>query len=179
MSNNLNENYPIIIQDVLTEKDFLLLNNELKSGWVLDNYSDAYRGENTRNFWSIRDQEDNILFHHVGEIIKLHMMKHIQNHLVRCKLHINGQTTGQPGAFHTDFDDDNIWTFVLFSSRVWNVNWGGELVLFQKTLGKYMYVPYVPNTGCFFPSNWDHYGASPNLHTDLLRTSVAFSYELA
>lgn len=179
MPNDLNNQYPIIIQDVLSVKDFMLLHDELESGWELNNYSDLYRGENTRTFWSIRNQEDNIIFHHVGEIVKLHMMKYIQNHLVRCKLHINGQTFGQSGAFHTDFDEDNIWTFVLFTSETWNVNWGGQLVLFHKTLNKYIYVPYIPNTGCFFPSNWDHYGESPSVHTDALRTSVAFSYKLA
>ena len=41
---------------------------------------------------------------------------------------------------------------------------------------EYFYTPYIPNTGTLIPSNWHHYGQSPNMSTNNLRTTIAFSY---
>ena len=69
-----------------------------------------------------------------------------------------------------------MWTFVLFTEENWNTQWGGEFVTQDPVSKEYKYVSYIPNNGTLVPSNWLHYGKSPNSYTDQLRTSVAFSY---
>ena len=83
---------------------------------------------------------------------------------------------GQTQKFHIDFQTNDVWTFVLFTEENWNTQWGGEFVCFDGINKEYKYTPYVPNTGALIPSNWEHYGASPNECTGNLRTTMAFSY---
>ena len=92
------------------------------------------------------------------------------------RAHSNGATFGQTCKFHVDFDEDDIWTFVLFTEKNWNTQWGGEFITLDPDNQEYKYTPYIPNSGALVPSNWEHYGAAPNDTTDKLRTTVAFSY---
>ena len=81
--------------------------------------------------------------------------------------------------FHKDFLQPWVWTFVLFTNLEWNQEWGGEFVCYNTNTNKYNHVPYIPNRGVLVPSNWDHYGSSPNALTDNLRTTIGFSYVLS
>lgn len=170
--------YPYVIKDVLLIKDFNILRDELRHGWSLDNYSDDTRYKDAKRFWSIRERDLNeIVLDKVGSIIKLKVQKILKTPLETIRCHINGQTFGQSGKFHIDYSADNVWTFILFTSHTWNVNWGGEFICYHPIQKEYRYVSYIPNTGCLIPSNWDHYGSAPNDQTDLLRTSVAYSFK--
>lgn len=169
-------NYPLIIENVLPIKKFIALSDELENGWALTNFSDNIIYSNYKNFWGMVQKEQDLLLIDCGIDIKLKIQRFLKTNLRLIRCHINGQTFGQSGKFHADFPEDNTWTFVLFCCKEWNTNWGGEFVCCNPLEKKYMYVPYIPNTGCLIPSNWPHYGSSPNDQTDVLRVSVGFSY---
>ena len=161
--------------EVLPVKNFIALSDELYSGWSLINYS------NTANklSWGFEYEHDRIAFYDAAIHIKLKIQKYIRNPIQLCKIHVNGQTTSQVAPFHTDFPQPWVWTFILFTNLEWNTEWGGEFVCYNTNTKKYNYVPYIPNRGVLVPSNWDHYGSSPNALTDNLRTTIGFSYVLS
>lgn len=169
-------NYPLVLENVLSERKFISLSDELTSGWALTNFSDNINYSTYKNFWGILEKEEDLLLIDCGIDIKLKIQKFLKKNIRLIRCHINGQTFGQSGKFHIDYSTNNTWTFILFCCKYWDTNWGGEFVCYNPLEKKYMYVPYIPNTGCLIPSNWQHYGSSPNDQTDALRVSVGFSY---
>jgi len=168
--------YPLIIENVLPIDKFSSLSENLISGWGLTNCSDKKRYSKYRNFWGIPEKETDLQVIDCGIVIKLKLQKFLKKNIRLIRCHINGQTFGQSGKFHIDSSLNDTWTFILFCSEYWETNWGGEFVCYNPLEKKYMYVPYIPNTGCLIPSNWDHYGSSPNDQTDNLRISIGFNY---
>jgi hypothetical protein len=166
--------YPFVIKDVLPIKKFISLRDEFVDGWTLINSSDNKVHDQYKNFWGIGEQ-NTLPIMDAAVITKLKVQKYLKTNLRLIKCHINGQTFGQTGRFHTDFPETNIWTFVLFCADYWETNWGGEFVCYNPIQNQYRYVPYIPNTGCLIPSNWEHYGSAPS-QMGVLRTSLAFGF---
>jgi hypothetical protein len=166
--------YPFIIKDVLPAKNFIALRDEFIDGWTLSNSSDDKSYDQYKNFWGMAEQ-NTLPIMDAAVITKLKVQKYLKTNLRLIKCHINGQTFGQTGRFHVDFLENNIWTFVLFCGDYWETNWGGEFVCYNPVQNQYRYVPYIPNTGCLVPSNWDHYGSAPS-QMGVLRTSLAFGF---
>ena len=167
--------------DVLPTNNFIALSDELFSGWSLINYSYNPKHsthDSNRASWGFEHEHDRIAFYDAAIHIKLKIQKYIRNPIQLCKIHVNGQTANQEAPFHTDFPSW-AWTFILFTNLEWNTSWGGEFVCYNPNTKKYNYVPYIPNRGVLVPSNWDHYGSSPNALTDNLRTTIGFSYVLS
>lgn len=165
--------YPVIIHDVLPKDYYFLLNDQLVSNWNLNNSS----YDTGRLSWCIDYHlTSDLPFIACASFIKLKIQKILKRDLKLCKIHVNGQTSNQTSEFHKDFIDENVWTFILFCKYQWDISWGGEFVCFDEKNNQYKYCPFVPNTGCLIPSNWDHYGSCPNLSTDKLRVTTAFSY---
>ena len=170
--------------EVLPVKNFIAVSDELErnSAWSLINYSynpKHVNQDSNKLSWGFEYEHDRIAFYDAAIHIKLKIQKYIRNPIQLCKIHVNGQTTNQVAPFHTDFSEPWVWTFVLFTNLKWNTEWGGEFVCYNTNTNKYNYVPYIPNRGVLVPSNWDHYGSSPNSLTDNLRTSIGFSYVLS
>jgi len=161
--------------EVLPLPCFFGIDDEFYHGeWALCNSSYS-RGDYKDNLsWGMRWEHDKQQFLEAATIIKMKIQKHIKKDLRLCKIHVNGQTFGQIATFHKDFIQDWVWTFVLFTNMEWNQEWGGEFVCSDGN--DYYHYPYVPNRGVLIPSNWEHRGASPNSSTDILRTTIGFSY---
>jgi hypothetical protein len=175
--------YPFIIKNVLSDKTFFTLNDQFKLGWKLTNVSNPEElnskyNTNQRLAWTLVSPNDLIIFE-CASIIKLKIQKHLKRNVKFIRSHVNGHTFGQCGNFHIDYHQDYVWTFIFFCSPVWDINWGGEFVCFDPLNNEYKYVPYIPNTGCLIPANWQHFGSSPNEKTDRLRVSIGFSFCLA
>ena len=165
---------PIVIKDILNDD---LLRNVHKTmhidmGWQLNNSS--YPGADIN--WGFYPRNSELLFYKVASIIKLKILKHIRHKIQLCKIHYNGQTSGQCSEFHTDFDDKLCWTFVLFTELEWDTQWGGEFVSQHPKTKEYFYTSYIPNSGVLIPAWWQHCGHPPLPCTDRIRTTVAFSY---
>lgn len=168
-------NESIHLYDVLPVDHFLRLNADLQYGWKNNNVSnrDEYIS------WGKLEEDiiDDLIYKSVGSYIKYKIKKHLRSsNLELSRIHVNGQTNGQSSLFHTDADNDGTYTFILFTTKSWNSNWGGEFSILNPLKGKYEYYPYIPNSGILIDSTWEHRGNSPNNMTYKLRTSVAFMY---
>ncbi len=162
----------IRIKEVLPLDLFHRLQDDLQY-WELSNYSYG----DSPGFLG-RKNPDELIFKEAQTIVKLKIQKYIPYHLKPVRVHLNAAFSNQKASiFHTDFDVNGMITFVLYTALHWNTQWGGETVIFTPE-NEYEYVPYMPNNGCFFPSHWEHFGASPNSHTECMRTSVAFGYKI-
>jgi len=167
--------FPILINNALPTGLFFSLRDEFEyQGWGCKNFSDENNKE--RMSWRLNEANDKLVMYQCASIIKLKIQKYLRQPLVFIKAHSNGATFGQTTAFHKDFTEQNVWTFVLFTEQNWNVQWGGEFVCFDPNYHQYRYTTYRPNAGALIPSNWEHYGKAPNETTDKLRTTIAFSY---
>ena len=176
----MNENFdsfPIIVKNVLPEELLVQLYKEFFNSWCLTNSSYSYNntGEGENLFWSTSEKNSLHLFD-ASIIVKLKILKYLKKDIRLVRIMTNGQTRGQVSRFHPDYYPNCYYTFILFSSLEWNSNWGGEFVCLNPNTKEYKYVPYIPNTGCLIPSNWEHMGSSPNSSTDKMRQSIAFSF---
>jgi hypothetical protein len=164
--------FPIHFPKVLKDDLFIDVSEELEVGWGLTNQSSGDMGT---LFW--KQPENNVpLYLMAASVIKLKVMRHLRTHIRLLRIHSNGQTTGQDSVFHRDFDEDDIWTFILFGSSSWDLDWGGEFICQDPHTLKLLYTPYIPNEGVLIPSNWWHKGCPPNGRTKHVRTSLAFSF---
>lgn len=161
-------------KDLLSLDLFSRLQDDMRY-WEYNNFSN----NKDVTFWGAGDQDRSLLiFREAQTIVKLKIQKDIPYRINSERIWLNCSTPNTQGSmFHTDFPHDNFMTFVLYTSPKWDVQWGGETVVYDSN-GEYHYVPYIPNSGCMFPSNWEHYGASPNAHSKSIRTSMAFTYEV-
>ncbi len=157
---------------------FLAVQDDLQY-WKFSNFSNGDSIDSYGYFWGDGSRsKDLLIFKKAQSIIKYKIMRDIKYHIKSHGVHLNCSTPNSMGSsFHTDFADDNYMTFVLYTAPTWNAQWGGETVV-CKPDGKYEYIPYRPNSGCIFPSKWEHYGASPNAFCKTIRTSLAFTYEV-
>ena len=175
---NINFNLPVKINDVLPLNYFWSLHDDLNE-WTYANTSAFSINKVTGSFkertWG-KSCRNNLIHFECSSYVKMKIKKHIREDLKLIKIHFNAQTSFQETAFHTDFDEDLVWTFILFSEPEWSTEWGGEFVVFNPNTEQYCYFPYHPNSGVLIPSNWDHKGTSPNSLTNSLRTTVAFTY---
>lgn len=168
--------YPITIKNVLPDSKFYSLRDEFDHiGWKLDNRSYPTAQSGDKVSWMLNEPNNTLMMFECALIIKLKIQKYLKEDLVLIKIHSNGSTSAQTQKFHRDFDPPNIWTFILFTEEKWNTQWGGEFVC-ESNDGKYFYTPYIPNSGVLIPSEWEHYGSSPNVHTGYLRTTLAICY---
>jgi hypothetical protein len=163
----------IILQNILPPSIFDELSEELYSNWTLDNQS----YDNGKLSWGkTLDQEDSLLILEAASIIRLKILKYIRKRIKLCKIQVNGLTSGQICEMHKDYNSDSYYTFVFFTHFHWDDSWGGEFVCKNPYTDQLEYSMCTPNSGCLIPSNWYHYGKSPNMLTDNLRISIGYSY---
>jgi len=173
----MKNDYPITLKSVLPVQKFFILRDEFKyAGWSLSNHAGYGNKETDKVFWRLNGENNNLIMYDCASFVKLKLQKYLQQELIFIRAQSNGTTFGQSSQFHMDFTEDNVWTFVLFTEKNWNTQWGGEFVVLNPTSNEYKYVSYIPNNGVLIPSNWLHYGMEPNHFTDKLRTTIAFTY---
>lgn len=160
---------PVTIESVFPLQLHRKLYDEIKkTGWFLHNESTP----GSRKFWK-QYQEENVVFQDAGRQIGLKAEQHIgRNELIR--INVNGQTLNQQGSAHIDFPDHDHYTFVYFSNTKWDKRWDGGFRVFTD-LASYSF-DYQSNNGVLVHADWPHYGQAPNINTDELRTTIAWSY---
>ena len=172
-------NRPVVIKRVLEPDFFYDVNKTIHHHmrWAVNNYSEG-PGDSANDpvSWGVVHKNCEPIIYKAATIIKLKILRHIRQKIQICKIHYNAQTSGQASKFHKDFSQDLCWTFVLFTEKHWNTQWGGEFVCEHPLSGEYFHTPYIPNSGVLIPSNWQHYGQSPSAITDKVRTTLAICY---
>ena len=118
-------------------------------------------------------QEENPIFQDAGQFISNKAEQFIgKNKLIR--INVNGQTLNQQGSAHIDYPHRDHYTFVYFSNTKWDKRWDGSFRVFTD-LANYSF-DYQSNSGVLVHADWPHYGQAPNINTDALRTTIAWSY---
>ena len=101
------------------------------------------------------------------------------------RINTNIQYQNQESSFHQDGIDaivDGVgvprwsWTFLLFASREWDTEWGGEFICSTRKPGDYKNISYIPNRCVLFNGHLDHRGSAPNCFSEMPRTTVAWTY---
>ena len=167
--------FPAKINSVLPESLFCKVNEEVASietEYVFNNGS----LQRSSRFLGQLNRWDRIIYYKAATHTLLKVKRVLQKDIILAKMHSGGKLFGSQPEFHTDFDEDYLYTFVLFTNLHWNTNWGGEFVARDPHTEEYKYVPYIPNNGVLVPSNWEHTGNPPISVDAGLRTSVAFMY---
>jgi hypothetical protein len=166
-------NFPVIFDNILPKKLFVAITDDLESNWTFG--QQAIESKTSPKFWS-KKEDNTLLYFECACYVKLKIQKILKKDLKLIRINVNGQTSFQSSEFHTDFDEDDFWTIVVFTTPHWNTNWGGELIIRDEITNLFKYAPYYPNRGVLFPSDWAHRAEAPNALTNAMRTSIAFSY---
>jgi hypothetical protein len=163
-------------KNILPIEDFdVLWDTIIKTPWVFGHRS----YENSIPFFCQNISTDYIFlepFYTLCRKVKSLIEVDINQELYPIWIKTNGQVFGQDGAFHKDLTEDGFYTFVFFPMPTWDTSWGGEFIVFDDNSKEYTYSPPLPNTGIFFPSNFDHVGAGPKREFKGIRVSVALNF---
>jgi predicted 2-oxoglutarate/Fe(II)-dependent dioxygenase YbiX len=98
-----------------------------------------------------------------------------ENKMQIIRIYANGQTYGQDSDFHTDDDQPDHWTLLLYLndiSRDEIETWGG-CTEFKTSRGIMKQFP-IPNTAIMYKSDIWHRGMSPSRHVKDLRVTIAW-----
>ena len=117
---------------------------------------------------------DNHVFLNTSVLVKFTAQKILQKRLELVRINTNIQYTGMESMYHQDGNDTE-WTFLIFMSKFWEPNWGGEFVCWNDD-DTYRGFPYIPNNGIMFRADLRHKGAAPNILCKAPRFTIAFTY---
>lgn len=167
-------NSPLYIRDALPLRMFAAIQDDLEY-FRMENVSN---NQTDKPFWGIGQEYcTSPQFIAIGYHLKLKIQKAIKASLSLDRIRVNC-TTGamEGGSFHVDCKNDTHISAILFASPNWNVQWGGETVVYDGS--EYHYGTFIPNSCYVFPSHWDHYGSSPNVRANETRVTLAYRYEV-
>jgi len=164
----------IFVSDNFCNSDELNKINEIikKNNWKWGHAS-KHESRIETTFWSM----DLINFDYFTIYLKEVIEKHFNKKFIINRVYANGQTFGQDAAFHTDSDDENDYTFVLYMSKINDeyVEAAGGNIYFNipNLTYKICYEP-IYNRGIFFPSNYLHKACSFTRYIQDLRICIAW-----
>ena len=124
--------------------------------------------DNVTPFFMMDLSEDKFFCDHLFNIIK----QKTNENFVLTRCYANGQTFGQAGNFHTDWDDETGKTALLYSNETWRQEWGGKTVF--DINGKYHYTECYPNSLVIFPGLIPHRAEPTSRSFTGLRNTVAW-----
>ena len=137
------------LQNVLNEGDLKLISDKLKS----DNWGFGYTStDNKKPIWNYNHDYSRTIAELVASKLKGYEL---------VTWHINGQTLGQHGAWHTDqaFKEFSCTHAFIFFFQEWNYEWGGRLHI--KIGNETLIITPEKNTGILFDANNKHYAEAP------------------
>ena len=113
------------------------------------------------------------------EFFTTHILKEIEDcfkkRFMLNTVYANGQTYGMDGSYHTDDDDDDAYTFLMYVSHITheNVDTVNGNTLFKHG-DEVISVEPIINRGVLFKSNTLHKGMGPSILANILRITIAF-----
>lgn len=161
--------------EVFTKEDFIKINDAMKKpAWAYGNISNP-ESPSTPFFYMPNLEDDEFYSKYLLEIICSTAGK---EYTVK-EVYANGHIFGTQGSIHQDSQEDDDYTFLLYSNLVfnkvhkWKPEWGGKTIFFYGK-DKCVYNLPKPNTGVLFPAKMPHYAESTTRHFQGLRITVAW-----
>jgi hypothetical protein len=90
-----------------------------------------------------------------------------------------GNTFGQDGDIHRDWQQSGQLTMVAYANKEWNIHWAGETIIYSPELEILNTVRPEPGKAVIFDSNLPHIGKDPARRSGALRCILAIQIELA
>ena len=143
------------------------------SSWSFGHVS---TNENNTPFWIINLLNNNYFSVYLKNKIDEYFNKKFK--LVR--VYANGQTYGQNGAYHTDDQRNNAFTFCLYidlnESNINSDSDDGYLNIIIPNEKYIVSIEPISNRGVLFPSVYYHIGTAFNRYSKALRLCVAWKF---
>ncbi len=163
----------LTIPDVFNDTERNILSQELNNySWTLTNSSSKNIG---RTFWAKRPYNSVV----GKELFKLKIEAAMRLKVEVKRIHVNGQTHGQCGIWHTDegcHDPTDIaFTLVYFPSE-WLPEYGGHLLV--KINNEVHSILPEFNKGVLFRTSTEHLGLEPSIFCNYMRESIACSFKV-
>tara|TARA_B100000029_G_scaffold477190_1_gene522026 strand:- start:3711 stop:4262 length:552 start_codon:yes stop_codon:yes gene_type:complete len=177
-------NLPIILDDVFTDNDMFHIYEDAvnMNQWKYDVSSmrqGLFGNISNHRFWGIKFLNDNTNYFNDITPSWIPQLLPYLDHRTEGKLellkrdikfaHFNGQTFGQDGEFHQDFD---ITVFVFVGPVPWKEEWGGELIMKDTDSEKESIYSFKPGRCMIVDGRKPHKGLGP-LVKNILRISLA------
>lgn len=133
--------------------------------------------EETLPFWNSTLNDDSYFSEYLFGIIK----KTVKEPLVLERVYCNGLTYGQNGTYHTDSDDSNGRTFILYVHDIQDEDYdiadGYLYFKFPELDYNILYEP-IKNRGIYFPGNFLHKANGFSRFIKTMRISVAWKMHI-
>ena len=148
-----------------------------KKGWHFGHKSKHTDAVETP-FWSMTLDDEPFFTHELKAAIE----KAVMTKFDLNRVYANGQTFGQDGCYHTDDDDPDAYSFVLYLANIdpkdQDAAGGYFCVKLPENNFTLCYEPKF-NRGMFFPSNYTHRACSFTRYVMDLRIAVAWKLRKA
>jgi hypothetical protein len=95
-----------------------------------------------------------------------------------ARWHLNLHPTGYDGHHHTDYDTEDLPTYLYMSTVNWNPQWGGEFLVYDENSEIKEAYSYRTDRLIVFNGRFLHRGVAALRVSNLLRTTVAFQCKL-
>lgn len=167
----------LIIPNVFNDTERNTLSQELNNySWNLNNFSRENLGRpEGRPFWAKRPFNSVVS----KELFRLKIEAAMRLKVEIKRIHVNGQTHGQCGIWHTDekcHDPiDTAFTLVYFPTE-WLPEYGGHLLV-KINNDVHSILPEF-NKGVLFRTTTEHLGLEPSILCDYMRESIACSFKV-
>jgi len=139
-------------------------------GWKLSGLSKS----GDKKFWHINLENIDYFSSFLFEKIKIYIKKRWNEDVYYSKIYLNGQTFGQQGYHHTDDENPNSRTFLIYCNPNWNIEWGGATIFYSN--GNIISVYPKPLKAVYFDGNVPHFAQT--LSRDFLDLRVTLAYKL-
>lgn len=176
-----------VLDDFFSIDEFLPLNDDLHGMYhtFMEKREPHVDRDKSQWFALLRNNEelgDNMVFLERSTKIRWAISKILKPDFpfILRRINTNLQWKFQDSSFHRDSYEENgnpywTWTFLSFTQTDWDSEWGGEFVC-QLGDRDYRTVPYFPNRCVLFNGDCYHRGAAPNIFSEDVRTSVAWTF---
>lgn len=157
-------------ENVFSFEDLKVLNKII----VEPNWSWGQTSNNkttTNLFWKIGGLEKNPFF---SEYLLAKIENITGDKLEVDRVYMNGQTACQQGMPHTDDENENARTFLVYLTENFKMEYGGGTIFFSDNNEESATIPYKYNTAVYFKGNIVHSAAPISRYFNGLRVSLAF-----
>lgn len=170
----------IKLLDILSDEEKCQLTDVIENycvddnspGWKLNGSSNSDNED--KLFWYLNVENNKffneVLFCKIKEIIK----EYLDEEIVYTRIYLNGHTFGQQGYFHTDDDDLEGRTLLIYCNNSWKVEYCGATVFDKGNEIISMYPE--PFSAVYFNANIKHF--SQPISRDFLGLRITLAYKL-
>ena len=178
---NITYNEDVFHSSLIQDLEIFLNNSSWKWGYKSANYmfsrsiphwSIIFGGVTSKSqVYYNCEEELNSVIKNIWNVVKEKYLK--EDVLVRC--YANGITKGIDQKIHTDDDDLDSKTCVVYVNKEWNVDWGGETIIWDKNKRRIIdsYLPKY-NSILVMPGNCYHGVRPVSSYCDDLRITLMF-----